>query len=206
VSTQAESHFSQLDQELRTKITTRIEDEFKTPNMQRIIREVSQEQVRSGQNAELLNMSRSIDDLRADFAHYAMPRTFTPKQKTDVINYLSHNQPRTNVVIRADSSDGEAMNYVSQILEIMSASNWDAQFDPAHPPTVPGLTIAADIEGQGRPSDAKHRTPEWVLNQAFQQIQIEYGGRTSMNKQSYALYIEVGKRPWKVINPVPGRK
>jgi len=206
VSNQANAHFEDLDKELRAKITARIDDEFRTDKMQEMIRNVAREETASGLNNQFSSLRGDLESIHAELSRYVLPRTFTAKQKSDLISYLSHSQSRATVIVRADSSDGESMNFVNQILEILKASDWESQFDAAHPPTVPGLTIAADVEGQGRPMDLKHPTPDWVLNQAFVQTKLAFGGRTSMNKPSYAVYIEVGKRPWAIENPTPGRK
>jgi len=207
VSNQANAHFQDLDKELRAKIIARIDDEFRTDKMQEMIRTVAREETASGLGNQFSNLRRDLESLQADLVRYSLPRTFTPKQKADLINSLSHSQSRAPVIVRADYNDGEALNYLNQFVEILRASDWEFQIDSVHPPSVPiGLTVSTEIVGQGQPLDSKHPPADWFLNQALRQAQLEFGTGTAMNKPSYALYIEIGKRPYRVTNPVPVRK
>jgi hypothetical protein len=102
VSNQANAHFEELDKELRAKIVARIDDEFRTDKMQEMIRKVAREETASGLNNQFSSLRGDLESLRADFSRYSLPRTFTPKQKTDLINSLSHSQSRAPVIVRAD--------------------------------------------------------------------------------------------------------
>ena len=205
VSKQADSHFNALDRELEAKIEARIENEFKTERIQSIIGREAKEATKSGLNNEVSALRSQIEVLRNDLNQYALPRTFTPKQKADMTAVLSKAESRIPVTLSVDTNDGEALNYMNQIAEILRASDWEYRVNQ-NATSVPGLTLLVELAGSSRPGDPKHHSPDEQITEAFRQAQLQYGGTLSSNKGTYAVSIVIGKRPLTVTNPLVPKK
>jgi len=149
-----DAEISKMQEQIHTQLQQRINEEFQTDKMQKLIHDVAVEQTKAGLKNEVSVLRRDLDSVRTDVNHYALPRMLSPKQAADLSAYLSaHQQQRSFVTIRADSHDLEARDYASQIYGAVIAGEWEAKFDTDSPiPKVDfGLMMFVEHPGQ-RPS------------------------------------------------------
>jgi hypothetical protein len=157
--------------------------------------------------------------LRSDLDAYVMPRAITAKQADMLRQTLMGRDPGIPIEVFVNQTDGEAMEYASQLTNAIKAAGWDARFQPLNPwETGPsakhyeggfyniylaldqGVSIRVSGEGQ-HPNDPRHPGANTILQEAFQKAGNISNGGGGAAAGPYSVSIEVGRRPLAIRSP-----
>jgi hypothetical protein len=153
--------------------------------------------------------------LRADLDTYVMPRTLSEQQLRQISSVLMGHNPGMQIDVFVSTADGEAISYALKIVNIIKRCGWDARLQTLNPweegpstkhyggafyniylATESGVSVRVAGESQHQ-SDPLHPSAEAYLREALQKAEILTGGGGSA-QGSYAVMIEVGKRPYEI--------
>jgi hypothetical protein len=143
----------------------------------------------------------SLHDLRSDLDMYAMPRTLTKSQATDLTDFLRSQQFTSDVYIRVAEDDEEANRYAIDLSKALLAANWNVSFDWSVPATKKGLN--ASWLGK-EPQNAK-QNPRVLIEQALMAANVPFGsgGVFGNGTGDYKYFLLVGPRPQRVGGRLP---
>jgi hypothetical protein len=134
----------------------------------------------------------TLHDLRSDLNEYAMPRSVTQKQYSDLREYLSKRVPANfPIMVMAEPTDPEAVSYAAQLGDALTRAGWEATCcrTPNHP-LHDGVLI-------GSSGIVPKNNPYVILDQALSSINVGSGyiNIGPFDKNEYQLYLLVGHRP-----------
>jgi hypothetical protein len=162
-----------------------------------------------------LTLTLFLGQIRTDLDAYVMPRTLSEQQLKQISAVLTGRNPGTPIEVFVSTADGEAISYAVEIINLMKRCGWDARLQTLNPwedgPSAKhydgafyniylaldsGISVRVAGESQHQ-SDPLHPGAEVYLREAFQKAEIPSGNAGS-TKGSYAVMIEVGKRPYEI--------
>jgi len=126
--------------------------------------------------------------IRRDFKRFAMPRTITRRQASNLEEFLSQHDKQT--VIIKHLQDDEALNYRNDLIRALKSAGWDVQTQnndkPPHPISDGIKVVQGDVPGS--------TGPKGLLYNALKYAKIEAGCETFQYPEPHP-YLLVGRRP-----------